>query len=103
MIGIYKNVNFNDFVNGFYKINRGEQFTHDALARLYSFYIELSEDLGEPLEFDPIAICCDWAECSEEVYREEQSLCENEDTFKHLEENTQYYVLDNGNILYQQF
>lgn len=103
MIGIYQEVNFSYFVDGFYRVNRGEQFSHEALAKLFDFYNELSSDLGEPIKFDPIAICCEWVETSKEEIIEDYDLCEVDDPIKYLEDNTQYYILDNGNILFQQF
>ena len=46
----------------FHRMGRGDQFTYDALGRLYDYLWDLGEDTGEPIEFDVIAICCEWSE-----------------------------------------
>jgi hypothetical protein len=46
----------------FHRMGRGDQFTYDALGRLYDYLWDLGEDIGEPIEFDVIAICCEWCE-----------------------------------------
>ena len=37
-------------------------FTYDALTALFDYFEELEQDLGEELNFDPVAICCDFTE-----------------------------------------
>lgn len=54
------------FVDGFDKMGRGENFTRHARELLFEYYDALSEDLGEDIEYDPIAICVEWSEYSEE-------------------------------------
>jgi hypothetical protein len=36
-------------------------WTHGEAAKLVEWYDELEDELGEPLDFDPIAIRCDWS------------------------------------------
>lgn len=64
--------NANDFANRFMEI-RKENFSRAALESLFNWYEQLEEDTGEEIEFDPIAICCDWAEYTEEELRQEYS------------------------------
>ena len=35
-------------------------FSGDAADVLFDYYTDLSEDIGEPIELDPIAIRCEW-------------------------------------------
>ena len=51
----------NAFHEAFINI-RPNQFSFDALEALYNYLEELSEDIGEPLELDVTAICCDFVE-----------------------------------------
>ena len=37
-------------------------FTYEAAGALFDWYSDLSEDCGEPVEFDPVAFRCDWSE-----------------------------------------
>jgi hypothetical protein len=41
---------------------RPDNFSQDALAALFDYYEEFEESTGEEIEFDPVSICCDWAE-----------------------------------------
>lgn len=46
-------------------------FTIQALEALFDYLDELSEDMGEDIELDPIAIRCDWAEYADKELWEE--------------------------------
>ena len=59
---MYKEINFNNFVNEFEKMNRGEQFSREGLKELYNYLIELEDSTGDPIELDVIALCCDFSE-----------------------------------------
>ena len=62
---MYQTVNQYDFIRAFESI-RPENFSRRALQELFQHLEELERDLGEEMELDPIAICCDWSELSEE-------------------------------------
>ena len=52
-----------DFVDWFrgsdtYKRN----FSYDGLNSLFDYFEELEEDMGQEIDFDPIAICCEYSE-----------------------------------------
>lgn len=57
-----KTVYFNDFINGFEAFGRGDSFSYDGFRVLYDYLIDLEEAIGEELEFDIIAIDCDFTE-----------------------------------------
>ena len=61
-MAIIQTVNRCDFHDAFHACGRGDQFTPDALGALFSYLDELSDDIGEPVELDVIALCCEWAE-----------------------------------------
>ncbi len=50
------------FIDNFHKAGRGDQFTRPALEALFEHLESVSDDTGEPLELDVIAICCDYIE-----------------------------------------
>ena len=88
-----------DFYNAFANV-RPDQFSYDALKALYDYLDQLSEDIGEPLELDVIAICCDFAEYdSLAKVLAEYSLESLED----LQDNTTVLELPNGGLVIQQF
>ena len=51
-------VNFSDFVDGFQKIGRGNQFSYDGLKLIFDYLQEIDENM----DFDMIAICCNFTE-----------------------------------------
>jgi hypothetical protein len=62
MLGLVKEISFYDFQREFIEYGREKQYSYEGLRELYEYYVELSEDIGNPIEMDVIAICCDWAE-----------------------------------------
>ena len=67
---MYTTITFTQFVDGFE--NRKDHFTYEGLKALYEYLTDLEEDTGNPLEFDPIALCCEFTQY---------------DTFDELKEN----------------
>jgi len=55
------------FVDEFQKINK-ENFSYDGLKTLFQYLDNLSDDIGEHIEFDPIALCCEFSEYSLEEF-----------------------------------
>ena len=53
-------VNTYQFVEGFN--TRKENFSYDGLLSLFEYFEQLEDDIGEQIEFDPIAICCEYSE-----------------------------------------
>jgi hypothetical protein len=41
---------------------RPENFSYEGQGVLFDYFEQLENDLGEQIEFDPIAICCEYAE-----------------------------------------
>ena len=55
-------INEYDFTTAFHKMGRGEQFTYEGLNALYDYLEDLGDDIGEQIELDVIAFCCEYAE-----------------------------------------
>lgn len=55
------NVYENEFRDMFNAI-RPDNFSYKGLGALFEYLEELSEDIGEDIEVDVIAICCDFTE-----------------------------------------
>ena len=55
-------VSLSDFRNAFIRCDRQNQFSYDALKVLFEYFEALEEAIGEEIELDVIAICCDYAE-----------------------------------------
>lgn len=67
------------FVNRFMSIR--DNFSTAALVSLYHYYDDMSEGIGEDIEFDPIAIASDWCE-----YKNYAECLEDYDHIEDIEE-----------------
>lgn len=103
-----------EFINAFDEMGRSDNFSREARAALFDYFEQYEEGCDTCIEFDPIAICCDWSEYGSAVewakdyYTEDQyatSLMEIdaeddqdiEDDFKEeLQENTQVIEFEGG-------
>ena len=54
------NISFSTFSDGF--ASRRENFTYQGLCALYDYFTDLEDSIGEEIEFDPIAICCEYSQ-----------------------------------------
>ena len=52
------------FQEAFRLAGREDQFSYEGLDVLFNYLEELSEDTGEPVELDVIALCCEYYESS---------------------------------------
>jgi hypothetical protein len=59
---IFQRLNVSDFRDAFRQCGRESQFSYGALGALYDYFAAIADDTGDPVELDPIAICCDWCE-----------------------------------------
>ena len=51
-----------DFERAFVDADRKDNFSYEALGLLFDYFEELEADLGEEIELDVIAICCEYTE-----------------------------------------
>jgi hypothetical protein len=74
------------FINWFRQSEeRKNQFSFEAQASLYDYFEELELDTGEQIEFDPIAICCEWIEYGTlEEYNKEYEPVKNLEKIREL-------------------
>ena len=69
-----------DFRRAF-QSTRPNNFSHQGLIALYDYFQNLEDDIGEELDLDVIAVCCDYSE-----YKNFQELKSNYLDVKTLEE-----------------
>jgi hypothetical protein len=77
--------------------HRENNFSYDGLTALYEYLTNLEDDIGEQIEFDPIAICCDYTEYKnlDEIKKEYDDI----KTIEDLEDNTSVIQFDEGLII----
>ena len=71
---IYQEINNSDFHTAFHRMDRGSQFSYEALDLLYDYF----DSIGEDIELDVIAICCEYSEMhySDIIGEYETDICE---------------------------
>ena len=93
------NVNFCAFTDAFHAYNRYDQFGYDALRVLFDYLESLEDDLGQELELDVIALCCDYSHDTVQDIAENYSIdldeCEDDDEKR---EAVRSYLEDNTSI-----
>ena len=105
-------VNNSEFHNAFNSMDRGTQFSYEALNLIYEYLEQYEVDTGEPVELDVIAICCEYSESSvEQIVRDYSIDCDDveEDSIdahvlSYLEDHTTVVgVCHDGSIVFAQF
>lgn len=66
-------VNLYEFREAFRAI-RPDNFSYEGLELLFDYLEQLGEDIGEEIELDVIAICCDYSEDDFQVVADEFEL-----------------------------
>lgn len=75
-MAIVQTVNIYQFREAFRLAGRMDQFSYEGLEVLFDYLENLSDDIGEPIELDVIALCCDYYESTiEELIREYNIDC----------------------------
>ena len=108
-MAIVQTASFYDFQEAFRRMDRQSQFTYSGLRGLFDHLEQLSDAIGEPVELDVIAICCDY---SEETFRDvannydiDLSECEDDDEIRetvldYLSDHTVVAWSDDGTVVY---
>jgi len=91
---------------------RPDNFSYEGLGELFDYL----EEMGEDLEFDPIAICCDFSECSLDEFLQSYGVDADLDEFSTMEDKAEaiteyigrngfWYALvnDNEEIIFENF
>jgi hypothetical protein len=95
-----------DFTNAFRNSDRAEQFSYEAQVLLFDYFEALEDDLGTPIEFDMIGICCEWAEEDAATLAQYYNFdsAEPDAVLEAMQDATQVAgVTSKGKIVYVQF
>ena len=105
-MAIIQTVDLYQFREAFRAAGRDDQFSYDGLECLFDYLEQYSEDTGEPLELDVVALCCEYYEdTAEDIAKnyciDTEGMDEDEiiDAVReHLEENTIIVGEPSGNV-----
>ena len=93
-------VDFYDFREAFRNYDREISYTREGLMMLFEYFEQLEGDLGEEIELDVIAMCCDYDENHWEDVAANYSIdledCEDEDD---KIEAVRDYLIDNTTLV----
>ena len=69
---MYQSISFHRFQDAFIHMGRGANFSYEGLRALFEHLEQLEADMGEEIELDVIALCCEYSEIKEdeEAYKE---------------------------------
>ena len=78
-------------------------WTYDEAQRLYDYYWQLSEDIGEDIELDRVAIRCEW-DSADNIQEVIDNYSHHDiKTLEDLEDYTPVLELEGGRLLYKGF
>lgn len=98
---MYQSINEYDFIRAFEQV-RPDNFSRAGLSALYDYFEQLEEDIGNPIELDVIAICCEYSEYeSLEEFQEDYS--EDYESIEDIESETTVIPIDDNGFIILQF
>ena len=98
---MYTRVTIDNFRNTFLISDYKNKFSYEGLTALYDYFEELEDDLCESIEcefieFDLIAIVCEYSELTIDELRDNYSIDKDIDVIEYLQENTIVIEIENS-------
>jgi len=91
------------FQDAFYKMGREDQFSYKGLISLFDYFEMLEEDTDQKIEFDVIAICCEYSEY-ENLKDFQDNYGDEYESLEDIENNTTLIKIeDTEGFIVQQF
>ena len=96
-------ITFGQFQDAFYNMDRQGKFSYPAKKALFEYFEEYEDSVGEQIELDVIAICCDYTEYDslEDFWQEYDK--EDFPNIEAIEWHTQVIPIDDDAFLIQTF
>lgn len=97
---MFTTINKYSFIDAFKKSDTYKNnFSYEWLTALFEYLEEYEDSTGTQIEFDMVALCCDYNEISIDKI-EQETGCES---LNDLQDNTQVIEVDDSTIIYQAF
>lgn len=97
---MYTVVTLDSFRDAFERAGRKEQFSYEGQGALFNHIEEQEDEIGEGIELDAIALCCEYVESTIEDALAENSM----ESIEELRRNTEVIEINRTNrIIYQAF
>lgn len=91
-----------DFTSAFHRMGRGKQFSYEGLIALYDYLEQYEEDIGEQIELDVIAICCEYSEYKS-LKEFQEDYGEDYESIEDIEDRTTVIPVDDEAFIIFQF
>ena len=85
-----------NFRNTFLTSDYSENFSYSGLTALYDYFSELEDELGEPIEFDLVAIAGEYSELTIDELRDNYSINKDINVIEYLQKNTIVIEIENS-------
>ena len=94
-------IGFCQFCDGF-PDSRKEQFSYEGKKALFDYLEQLEEDMGQEIEFDPIALCCEYTEYKD-IDEFQEAYSGDYETMDDISKRTCIIMIDDESFLMQDF
>jgi len=104
--------NINKFIEALYT-NKDNGFSYEWAKTIINYLEEISDESNENIEFDPVAIRCDYSEMTKEELIDEYSYSANIDwlddeekedaVLNYIRDNTTLLEIDDNSFIIQNF
>ena len=98
---MYQQINEYDFIKAFEQV-RPDNFSRAGLSALYEYLEKLEEDIGNPIELDVIAICCEYSEY-ESLEEFQEDYGDDYQSIDEIEQVTTVISVDDDGFIILQF
>lgn len=98
---MFQQISKYDFARAFEQV-RPDNFSRAGLSALYEYLEQLEEDIGNPIELDVIAICCEYAEY-ESLEEFQEDYGDDYQSIDEIEQATTVIPVDDSGFIILQF
>jgi len=95
-------INFYQFCRGFEEMNRNENFSYDGKKALFEHLEQYEDDTDTEVEFDVIALCCEYTEY-EDIAEFQKDYGEEYENMEAVEDNTIVIPVKGDRFIIQAF
>ena len=98
---MYQQISEYDFIRAFEQV-RPDNFSRAGLFALYEYFEQLEKDIGNPIELDVIAICCEYSEY-ESLEEFQEDYGDDYQSIDEIEQVTTVIPVDDSGFIILQF
>ena len=98
---MFQHINEYDFIRAFEQV-RPDNFSRAGLFALYEYFEQLEKDIGNPIELDVIAICCEYSEY-ESLEEFQEDYGDDYQSIDEIEQVTTVITVDDDGFIILQF